>query len=250
MQKNPLVQFKTEITKRAKQYQKDKEFQESWKKFHKHVAKTKYAYNFFWLGIPVIQLPQDLQAMQEIIWEVKPDLIVETGIAWGGSIIFSASMLALLETCGKIKKGDVIGVDVDIRSHNKSAILEHPLSNKITMLEGSSIDQKIIEKVTKLAKNKKKVLVCLDSNHTHSHVLAELKAYASLVSIGSYYIVGDTAVEDTPGEIHDRPWGKGDNPKTAVREFLKKNKNFKIDKSIDSKLILTGSPDGFLKRIK
>jgi cephalosporin hydroxylase len=211
---------------------------------------VKYAYNFFWLGVPILQAAQDLQALQEIIWEVKPDLIIETGIAWGGSLIFSASMLAILETCNVIENGQVIGIDIDIRSHNKKNILAHPLSKKITLIEGSSIDNKVISQVEKKAKNKK-VLVCLDSNHTHEHVLAELKAYAPLVSIGSYCMVGDTGIEDLPqGFISDRPWGKGNNPKTAIWEYLKENDNFIIDKNIDSKLLLTGSPDGYLKRTK
>lgn len=250
-EKNPLEQFRFEAIKRVKLYKKDKALQEAWQNFHKHIVRAKYAYNFFWLGVPIIQAPQDLQAMQEIIWDIKPDLIIETGIAWGGSVIFSASMLALLEACGEIKKGDVIGIDIDIRPHNKKAILAHPLGKKITMFEGSSIDEKIVQKVAEIAKSKKKIFVCLDSNHTHEHVLAELRAYAPLVSVGSYFIVGDTGVEDLPaGTTLSRPWGKGNNPKTAVREFLKENKNFKIDKIIESKLILTGSPDGYLKRIK
>ncbi len=232
-------------------YKNDKIFQKFWKSAHEYIAKTKYAYNFFWLGIPIIQIPQDLQAMQEVIWQVKPDFIIETGIAWGGSLIFSASMLSLLEVCGEIKKGDVLGIDIDIRAHNKKAILAHPLSKKITMLEGSSVDSVIVQKVAQLAKNKKRVMVCLDSNHTHDHVLAELRAYAPLVSIGSYCVVGDTRVEDLPKDaLFKRPWGKGNNPKTAVRAFLKENNNFKIDKTIDSKLIITGSPDGYLKRIR
>ncbi len=248
---DPREKFCSEINDRAILYKNDLLLQEALTKLHERIAKTKYAYSFFWLGIPVIQLPQDLQALQEIIWDVKPDLIIETGIAWGGSLIFSASMLVLLEVCGEIEKGDVIGIDIDIRSHNKEAILAHPLSKKITMFEGSSIDEGIIRKVTELAKSKKRVLVYLDSNHTHDHVLAELRAYASLVGVGSYCIVGDTAIENVPGgTIPGSPWGKGNNPKTAVREFLKENNNFEIDKIIESKLILTGSPDGYLKRIK
>jgi len=248
---DPREEFCSEINDRANLYKNDLLLQEALTKLHERIAKTKYAYSFFWLGIPVIQLPQDLQAMQEIIWEVKPDLIIETGIAWGGSIIFSASMLALLEVCGEIEKGDVIGMDIDIRPHNKEAILAHPMSKKITMLEGSSIDDEIIARVREFAKAKEKVLVCLDSNHTHNYVLTELRAYAPLVSIGSYCIVGDTAIEDVPGgTISGRPWDKGNNPKTAVWEFLKENSNFEIDKTMDSKLILTGSPDGFLRRIR
>ena len=192
-----------------------------------------------------------MQALQEIIWEVKPDLIIETGIAYGGSLIFSASMLAILEACGEIDKGDVLGIDIEIRAYNKKAILAHPLSKKITMIEGSSIDEGVIARVREFVEAKERVLVCLDSNHTHEHVLVELRAYAPLVSIGSYIMVGDTGIEDLPeGTTSDRPWGKGNNPKTAVWEYLKENSNFEIDKTIDSKLILTGSPDGFLRKIK
>jgi len=251
MTKTPLEQFKSDAVERAKLYRDNKPLQDAFNKFLVELNKVKYAYNFFWLGVPVIQVPQDMQAMQEIIWEVKPDLIIETGIAWGGSIIFSASMLALLESCGEIESGEVLGIDIDIRAHNKAAILAHPMSKKITMFEGSSIDEKIIAKVKEFAKNKKRVMLCLDSNHTHDHVLAELRAYAPLVSRGSYCIVGDSGVEDLPeGTVIDRPWGKGNNPKTAIWEFLKENSDFVIDKIVESKLILTGSADGYLKRVK
>lgn len=251
MKRDPLKQYSLDVVKRAKSYANNDKLQQAGKAFHDELVKASYSYNFFWLGVPIIKEPQGIQTMQEIIWEVKPDLIIETGIALGGSIIFSASMLALLEACGKIKRGDVIGIDVDIREHNKKAILANPLSKKIIMLEGSSTDDEIIKKVAKIVKNKKRVLVCLDSNHTHDHVLAELKIYAPMVSVGSYCIVEDTGVEDLPeGVVSNRPWGKGNNPKTAVWEFLKTNKNFKIDKMIESKIILTGSPDGYLKRIK
>lgn len=251
MTNNPLEQFRAEAMDRAETYQNNQDLQTARQKFFEELNKAKYAYNFFWLGVPILQIPQDIQALQEIIWEVKPDLIIETGIAWGGSIIFSASMLAILEACGLIANGLVVGIDIDIRQHNKESLAAHPLSQKIIMLEGSSIAEEIMQKVTALAKNKKRVLVCLDSNHTHEHVLAELRAYAPLVSVGSYCIVGDTGIEDLPtGIVTDRPWGKGNNPKTAVWEFLKENKNFEIDKVLEAKLILTGSPDGWLKRIK
>lgn len=250
MKKDPLKQYSLDVVKRAKSYANNSKLQQTGKAFHDELVKANYSYNFFWLGVPIIKEPQGIQAMQEIIWEVKPDLIIETGIALGGSIIFSASMISLLETCGKIKNGQVIGIDVDIREHNKKAILANPLSKKIVMLEGSSTNEKIVKKVADIVKNKKRVLVCLDSNHTHDHVLAELKIYAPMVSVGSYCIVEDTGIEDFIAEKNNRPWGKGNNPKTAVWEFLKKNKNFKIDKMIESKIILTGSPDGYLKRIK
>jgi cephalosporin hydroxylase len=251
MPENPLEQYRKEASERTVSYQNNEALQKSWQEFLLQINKAKYAYNFFWLGLPILQVPQDLQALQEIIWEVKPELIIETGIAWGGSFIFSASMLAILEACGSIENGEVVGIDIDIRSHNKEAILAHPLSKKLSLFEGSSVDEKIIAMVKERAKNKKGVLVCLDSNHTHAHVLAELKAYAPLVSVGSYCMVGDTGVEDLPeGTTNNRPWGKGNNPKTAVWAFLKENSNFVIDKTIDSKLIMTGSQDGYLKRVR
>jgi len=213
-------------------------------------AESDYSYNFSWMGRPIIQYPQDIVAMQEIIWDVKPDLIIETGIAHGGSLIFSASMLTLLEACGEIEKGEVLGIDIDIREHNKKAIEDHPMSQKITMFQGSSIDDEMIAKVYEFAKKGKKILVCLDSNHTHDHVLDELKAYAHLASIGSYCCVFDTLIEDMPEGFYDRPWDKGNNAKTAVWEYLKENDDFVIDKDIENKILITVAPDGYLKRIK
>jgi len=208
-------------------------------------------YNYSWLGRPIIQTPSDILAFQEIVWEVKPDMIIETGIAHGGSLMLSASMLALLEVCEEIEEGKVLGIDIDIRKHNRKKIENHPLSKKITMIEGSSIDPEIIQQVHDFAKQGKRILVCLDSNHTHEHVFNELNAYASLVSIGSYCIVFDTLVEDMPSEFsNDRPWDKGNNPKTAVWEFMKKNDSFVIDKNIEHKTLVTVAPDGYLKRIK
>jgi cephalosporin hydroxylase len=221
----------------------------------------KYPYNFEFLGRPIIQYPQDMVAMQELIWEVKPDLIIETGIAHGGSLIMSASMLALLDMCEAIESGSVmdpkkskrkvLGLDIDIRQHNREAIEAHPMSSRIQMIQGSSIAPQVIEEVKAQAKNHQRVMVCLDSNHTHDHVLAELEAYAPLTSVGSYCVVFDTIVEDMPKEMFpDRPWGPGDNPKTAVKEYLKINTDFEIDKSIDHKLLLSVAPDGFLYRKK
>lgn len=219
--------------------------------FINKTSDTKYAYNFSWLGRPIIQFPQDMIALQEIIWEVKPDMIIETGIAHGGSLIFSASMLTLLEACGEIESGKVLGIDIDIREHNKKAIEAHPMNKKITMFQGSSIDEEMIKRVHEFAKSGKRILVCLDSNHTHEHVLAELKAYASLVSTGSYCCVFDTIIEDMPeGNFPDRPWDKGNNPKTAVWEFLKERDDFQINKEIENKILITVAPDGYLKRIK
>jgi cephalosporin hydroxylase len=206
----------------------------------------KYSYNFTWMGRPIIQYPQDIIAMQEIIWEVQPDLIIETGVAHGGSIIFSASMLELIGN-----DGQVIGIDIDIRAHNRTEIEQHKLFKRITLLEGSSTDKTIVEKVYKIAKNKNKIMVILDSNHTHDHVLQELNLYANLTTVGSYCLVFDTIIEDMPdGSFPDRPWGKGNNPKTAVWEFLKANDNFEIDKTIENKLLITVAPSGYLKRTK
>lgn len=221
----------------------------------------KYSYHFEWLGRPIIQYPQDVIAMQEIIWQVKPDLVIETGIAHGGSLIFSASMLALLDMADAIESGStldprqykrkVLGIDIDIRAHNRAAIEAHPMASRIQMIQGSSTAPEIIEQVKQVAQGYQCVLVCLDSNHTHNHVLAELEAYAPLVSVGSYCVVFDTIVEDLPKELfQDRPWGPGDNPKTAVWEYLKTHREFEIDKSIQHKLLITVAPDGYLKRVR
>lgn len=214
-------------------------------------AKYKYSYNFSWLGRPIIQMPQDIIALQELIWDVKPDLIIETGIAHGGSIIFSASMIALLEKCGCIDNGHVIAIDIDIRKHNRVEIEKHPLSKYITMIQGSSIDEEIVKRVGTLSAKYNNIMVSLDSNHTHEHVLAELEAYTPFISIGSYCVVFDTIIEDMPEDsFPDRPWGRGNNPKTAVRDFLKNHQEFEIDKEIEDKLLITVAPNGYLKRVK
>ena len=212
--------------------------------FYNKSAKHKYTYHFSWMGRPIIQLPQDMLAMQEIIWRVKPDLIVECGIAHGGSIIYYASLLELQG------HGEVLGIDRDIRPHNREAIESHPMSKRISMIEGSSIDEATIAQVRAIAEGKKVILV-LDSNHTHDHVLAELRAYAPLVAVDSYCVVMDTVVEDMPAEFFpDRPWGPGDNPKTAVWEYLKENSDFEIDQQMQDKLLLSVAPDGYLRRIR
>ena len=214
--------------------------------FMRETAAYRYSYNFTWLGRPIIQFPQDIIAMQEIIWQVKPDLIIETGIAHGGSLIFYASMLELLGN-----NGQVLGIDIDIREHNQVEIEKHPMFKRITMIEGSSVDEKIAKQVHDFAKDKKQVLVLLDSMHTHDHVLKELQLYSPLVTKGSYLVVFDTAIEDMPDDFFpDRPWGKGNNPKTAVWEFLKTNDRFVVDKEIENKLLITVAPDGYLKCIK
>jgi len=207
--------------------------------------KHNYSYNFSWMGRPIIQYPQDMIAMQEILWRVQPDLIIETGIAHGGSLVYYASIMEL------IGKGEVLGIDIDIRGHNREAIEKHPMFKRISLLEGSSISEKVYEKVKGLTQEKQTILLVLDSNHTHDHVLKELQLYAPFVTKGSYLVVFDSVVEDMPNEFfHDRPWENGNNPKTAVWEFLKNNDSFVIDKNIQNKLLITVAPDGYLKRIK
>ena len=206
----------------------------------------KYSYNFTWMGRPIIQYPQDIIAMQEIIWRVKPDLIIETGIAHGGSLVFYASMLELIGGDGK-----VVGIDIDIRDHNRIEIEKHPMFKRITMIEGSSTDERVVNKVREFALGKARVMVVLDSSHTHDHVMQELRLYSPLVTKESYLVVFDTIVEDMPeGFFADRPWGKGNNPKTAVWEFLKMNDRFVIDRDIENKLLITVAPDGYLKCVK
>jgi cephalosporin hydroxylase len=208
--------------------------------------KAQYSYNFSWMGRPIIQYPQDMIAMQELIWEIKPDLIIETGIAHGGSLIYYASLLEL------IGHGEVLGIDIDIREHNKTEIEKHPMFKRITMLEGSAVDATMAVKVKTFAQGKEKIIVVLDSNHTHEHVLEELKLYAPLVSINSYLVVFDTIVQNLPEGYFNqpRPWGIGNNPMTAVDEFLKHNDSFQIASEIDSKLLISVAPRGYLKRIK
>ena len=214
----------------------------------------RYSYNFSWLGRPIIQYPQDIVAIQELVFNVRPDLIVETGIAHGGSLVLSASLLALLDVMDGLdprqSNRKVVGVDIDIRPHNRQALDQHPLRFKMELIQGSSIEPSIIEQVRSHAKDCSKILVALDSNHTHDHVLAELNAYADLTSIGSYCIVFDTCVEDLPaGSSLDRPWDVGNNPKTALHQWLKSHPEFEIDKDIDNKLLISVAPDGYLKRL-
>ena len=220
-----------------------KELTRSW---FERSSKYEYSYHFEWMGRPIVQFPQDIIAMQEIIWRVKPDLIIETGIAHGGSLIFYSSMLELIGG-----NGQVLGVDIDIREHNRKEIEQHPMFKRIAMIQGSSTDENTMKQVYEFAKGRKRVLVGLDSNHTHEHVSNELQLYSPLVTKESYLVVFDTVVEDMPEDFfRDRPWGKGNNPRTAVREFLETNGRFIIDKEIENKLLITVAPDGYLRCIK
>lgn len=248
---NEYLKFKEAVAAEAAAMGADESLLSSSRSWMNAANAMKYSYHFEWMGRPIIQYPQDIIATQEIIWSVKPDLIIETGIAHGGSLIFSASMLELNALAGGPADARVLGIDIDIRAHNRAAIEAHPLSRRIDMIEGSSVAPDIVAKVRSTAAGRKAVLVLLDSNHTHEHVMAELNAYAGLVTAGSYCVVFDTVIEDLPTDsFPDRPWGKGNNAKTAVHAFLAENKNFEIDKSIQNKLLITVAPDGYLKRVR
>jgi cephalosporin hydroxylase len=255
-----IKQFENEKKARLEQFSEDSELKNLSNSWVEQSMRKSYVYNFSWMSRPIIQYPQDMVAMQELVWDVKPDLIIETGIAHGGSLIMNASYLAMLDYCDAINSSElldpkkpkrkVLGIDIDIREHNRKAIEVHPMSNRIDMIQGSSIDPRIIEQVKIYAKKYKNILVSLDSNHTHEHVLAELEAYANLTSINSYCVVFDTFVEDVPKDVFtNRPWEPGNNPKTAVWEYLKSHPEFEIDKTIENKLLITVAPDGYLKRI-
>ncbi|OFW11412.1 MAG: cephalosporin hydroxylase [Acidobacteria bacterium RIFCSPLOWO2_02_FULL_67_36] len=206
-------------------------------------VKHGYAHHFTWLGRPIIQYPQDIIAMQEIIWRTRPDLIVETGVAHGGSLVFYASMLELLGGDGL-----VVGVDVEIRSHNRAAIETHPMSKRIGLIEGSSTDEAVLRQVRERARGRQRVLVTLDSSHTHEHVRQELQVYSPLIKKDGYLVVFDTVIEEMPdGSIQDRPWGRGNSPGTAVQAFLSSNDRFVVDREIDGKLLITAAPGGYLK---
>lgn len=257
---NPIAQFQAEVKRNIESLGTDTDLQALSRIWIREITPHKWAYNFAWLGRPAIQFPNDAWAMQELIWKIRPDLIIETGIAHGGSLVFNASMLAMLDITEAIEseqlldpsnsKRKVLGIDIDIRNHNREAIEEHPMSSRIQMIEGSSVDENVVDQVRSVAANYSKILVCLDSNHTHDHVLSELEAYAPLVSVGSYCVVFDTIVEDMPQDMFpDRPWGPGNNPKTAVRKYLDHHTEFEIDREIQHKLLITVAPDGYLRRV-
>lgn len=224
-------------------------------------CKHGYSYQFDWLGRPIIQYPQDIVAMQELIWRVRPDLIIECGVAHGGSLVLYASILALIDYCNaqsaefdeaEVLDSDsmVIGIDIDIKPHNQKAILAHPLSSKISLIEGSSTDIDVVEQVRRHAQRAKRVMVCLDSDHSHQHVFAELTAYAPMVSENSYCVVFDTVIEDLQSEYeNDKPWNPGDSPKTAVEEYLRDDTEFVIDTEINSRLLVGVAPGGYLRKV-
>lgn len=235
-------------------------------------VRRKYAHAFTWLGRPILQVPQDVYAIQEIMWAVRPDLVIETGIAHGGSLVLTASLLALLDYTDAVAAGEalsprrsrrrVLGVDVEIRPHNRDAIESHPLAHLIDTIEGSSVDPEVVARVRQAARGRQTVLVMLDSNHTHDHVLAELEVYAPLTSVGSYCVVWDTGVDALPDAlVADRPWGHGNSPRSALEEYRRRLRDeervgadgqrlaFEIDTAITDKIVITASPDGFLRRV-
>lgn len=238
-----VARFIAEVQENIEGLRADTEVRQATRDWVAAIAPHKYTYNFTWLGRPIIQFPQDLAAMQEIIWATKPDLIIETGIAHGGSLIFHASMLQLLGNHGR-----VLGVDIDIRNHNRVEIEAHPMFERIEMIQGSSIDDSIADQVRAIANDAKRVMVVLDSNHTHVHVERELELYAPLVTKDCYLMVCDTLIQDMPaGSFPDRPWDKGDNPATAVEAFLSETDRFEVDAAIDAKLQISVAPGGYLK---
>lgn len=256
---DPVAQFKQERQDSIRGYDLDAEFKNLSQDWLRDSMQRRYVYNFDWMGRPIIQYPQDMVAMQELVWSTKPDVIVETGIAHGGSLILSASLLSMLDYADALEAGEVldpakpkrrvVGIDIDIRAHNRQAIESHCMANRISMIEGSSIAADTIEKCRETVGDGKRVMVCLDSMHTHDHVLAELDAYGTMTSPGCYCVVFDSFVEDMPkGFFDDRPWDVGNNPKTAVHEWLKSHSEFEIDTAFATKLQVTVAPDGFLKR--
>lgn len=240
---SPIEQFQAECAQEIARQGRDDALRLLSRQWFDASARAKYSYHFEWMGRPIIQYPQDIVAMQELLWRVRPDIVIETGIAHGGSLVFYASMLEL------IGHGEVLGIDIEIRPHNRAAIESHPMMKRIRMIEGSSIAPEVVAAVRRAAEGKR-ALVVLDSNHTHDHVLAELELYAPLVSVGSYCVVMDTVVEDLPPDsFPDRPWGRGNNPKTAVQAYLKTHPEFGIDGVIDDKLLLSVAPSGYLRRM-
>ncbi len=269
---DPIAAFEHERTTTIATYAGDGELKDSSARWLDLAFRRRYMYHFDWLGRPIIQLPGDIVAFQEMVWAVKPDLIIETGIAHGGSLILSASLLAMLDMADAIEnekpfdpkdtRRRVLGIDIDIRTHNRTAIEAHPFAHRIDMIEGSSIDPAMGGDVAQRAAGYERVMVCLDSNHTHEHVLAELEIYAPLTSLGSYCLVFDTIVEDLPDDTFpDRHWGKGNSPKSAIWEYQRildedgrqaadgDQLRLELDRTVDEKLLLSAAPHGFLRRV-
>ena len=249
MQMNPYLTFKEECAREIEAQGGDETLRQASRDWMNLANRARYSYHFEWLGRPVIQYPQDLVAMQELMWRIKPDLVIETGVAHGGSLVFFASMLELNAVCGGPADATVLGIDIEIRAHNRSFIEAHPLARRIRLIQGSSTNATVVAEARRATQDRRKVMVSLDSNHTHDHVLAELQAYAPLVSAGSYCMVFDTVIEHMPRDMFpDRAWGPGNNPMTAVKAFLERHAEFEIDQEMDAKLLISVAPGGFLRR--
>ena len=249
---DPNERFRAECTDEVRAQGADERFWASTQDWIDRSMHSKYSYHFEWMGRPIIQYPQDIVAMQEILFRVQPDLVIETGIAHGGSMILYASLLELNAMCGGPDDAGVVGIDIEIRSHNRSAVEAHPMAGRITMLEGSSTADAIVEEVRRLADGRERVVVCLDSLHSHDHVLAELEAYAPLTSVGSYCVVFDTIAERLPRayfDAVDRRCAPGDSPMTALQAFLVDNPGFEVDHSVSDKLMITVAPGAYLRRV-
>jgi cephalosporin hydroxylase len=244
---DPILQFKAERDADIQAMGSDEVLRQKSLDWMLHADKYKYTYNFSWMGRPIIKFPADMVIQQELMWRLKPDLVIETGIAHGGSIIFTSSMMELMGI-----EGEVVGLDIDIRPHNRELIESHPMMKRITMYEGSSIDPAIVEKVRQHTKGKKCVMVILDSLHSHKHVYEELKAYAEMVTVGSYCILPDTFIEFFPKGYysHNRPWDVGDNPYTGMKQYLAETDKFETDHSLTHKAMITETIEGYLRRVK
>lgn len=247
MTPDPVSQFTAERQADIQAMGADEELRQKSLDWMLHADKYKYTYNFSWMGRPIIKFPADMVIQQELMWRLKPDLVIETGIAHGGSIIFTASMMEMMGI-----EGEVVGLDIDIRKHNRDLIEAHPMMKRITMYEGSSTDPVIVEKVREHTKGKKCVMVILDSLHSHKHVYEELKAYAEMVTVGSYCVLPDTFIEFFPkGYYSDtRPWDVGDNPYTGMKQYLSETDLFETDYSLTHKAMITETIDGYLRRVK
>lgn len=257
------------VEKNTSEMEHDASYFETNQAYLEYLLSKNYQYNFEWFGRPIIQIPQDIYAIQEMIWQTRPDLVIECGVAHGGSIVLAASLMAQLDMLDALehsldaeeytvrKKRHVIGIDVEIRPHNRSAMDVHQLKKYWTLIENSSTDRKVVELVRNSTKSYNRIMVMLDSNHTHEHVLQELKAYAPLVSKDCYLVVWDSGIEDLSEEANKsveklRPWGKGNNPKTAMLEYLEsldeKNISFEINRALRAKIGISAASDAFLLR--
>ena len=242
---NPIDQYIQDRDEKVKRDMDDRDLRIANERYFESIVTSEYVRNFTWMGMPILQLPSDLMVMQELIWKIKPDYIIETGVAFGGMLVFYAS---ILEAIGE---GKVVGIDIDPREANMKALEHHRLKHRISVVKGSSIERKVIEGVYNQV-NRDVVMVSLDSNHTEEHVLQELVSYSPLVSIGSYIVVFDTSIEfyHKLDKNQDRLWGKGNNPYTAVQKFMDGNDEFVVDKEIEVRAGITAAPGGWLRRIK